>query len=64
MYPKVRKNRIYKEWKKDEYGNYINQDGSLRKCMKSDYRIANLKQKESSSHRAGSLGEDQESVLL
>ena len=57
----IRKKRF---WKKDKDGNQINYDGSLRKGKKVDEFYAKIKQEAISGHRKGSLGEDQESILI
>ena len=57
----LRKKRF---WKKDENGNQINYDGSLRKGIKTDKLYAKIEQEAISGHLKGSLGEDQESILI
>lgn len=63
MYEK-RKKREYPGWDKDVNGLYINQDGSLRKCKKNDPETIKNNNHKITGHREGSLGEDQESILI
>ena len=59
-----RQSRKYKKFSKNKYGEYINKDGSLRRSKRKPYSNIRLHAEMAAGHRQGSLGEDEESIML